>query len=450
MMRERCRPRGYAGSIVAALLLVALSLGCGDSGERRWTMFPAPILLKDPRLDFTRFVAPEHRDTDVRVFYATTRAPAPEGDPERYSRQVGDAVRLGLAHVQLGEPDWTFEDLVESDRNSRADALRPARVTSVEEFGVWGSAAERAFIEGIDRQVQSSRTGEAVIYIPGYRVTFDQVMVLMGTWAHYLGRASAVVAFSWPTGTSVWNYLVDCPRARAFVPDIARLIALVAERSQARRINLISFSCGSPLLAEALVELRNRHPEEDEAALQRRYRIANAIFVAADIDLQTFASSHLPALRDVARRTEVYVSENDGALKFAALLSRASRLGRPRFDELTREELKTLASDDRLVGIDVAGVPGPHELGGMRGHGYWVANNRVSSDVLLSMIYPFDPAWRGLVHEAGRSLWTFPEDYPQRVGAAVYEIAPALRRDVADPRPAGHGLGSIAGRPPGS
>jgi hypothetical protein len=26
-------------------------------------------------------------------------------------------------------------------------------------------------------------------------------------------------------------------------------------------------------------------------------------------------------------------------------------------------------------------------------------------------------------------MWTFPDDYPQRVGAAVYEAAPALRRE---------------------
>jgi esterase/lipase superfamily enzyme len=413
-------------SFLHALALVALLAGCGD-GERSWTMFPAPILLQDPRLDFTRVVAPERRDTHVPVLYATTRAPAPEEYPERYTRHAGDGMRLGVAHVQLGEPGWSFDDLVQSDRDSRVDALRPARVTSVEEFGV-GSEAERRFVAAIDDRVSSSPTGEAVIYVPGYRVTFDQVMVLMGTWAHYLDRSSAVMAFSWPTGTAVWNYLVDCPRARAFVPDIARLVSLVAERSQATRINLIAFSCGSPLLADALVELRNRHPEEDHAALQRRYRIANAIFVAADIDLQTFARSHLPALNDVARRTEVYVSENDGALKFAALLARASRLGRPRFDELTREELKTLASNNRLVGIDVAGVYGAHELQGMRGHGYWVANQRVSSDVLLSMVYPFDPAWRGLVHAPGSSMWTFPDDYPERVGAAVYQAAPELRR----------------------
>jgi len=54
--------------------VAALLVGCGD-GDRSWTMFPAPVVMKDPRLDFSRFVAPEHRTTDVQVFYATTRAP---------------------------------------------------------------------------------------------------------------------------------------------------------------------------------------------------------------------------------------------------------------------------------------------------------------------------------------------------------------------------------------
>src|SRR5262249_28494549 len=244
-----------------------------------------------------------------------------------------------------------------------------------------------------------------------------------GSWAHYLGSSSPVVVFSWPTGTRPWNYFLDCRRARAFIPEIEHLIALIAERTQAKRLNLMSFSCGSPLLAEALVGLRQRHPEEDHAALQRRYRIGNAIFVAADMDLQTFTRPHLPVLQDVAVRIQVYASEDDGALKWASWLAGTSRLGRPRFDELTRKDLETLASNERLVGIDVAGVYGAHELGGFRGHGYFIANQRVSTDVLLSLIYPFDPAWRALVHPPGLGMWTFPDDYPERVGDAVYAAA---------------------------
>jgi len=415
---------------VTSLALAALLTSCSRDVVR--TMIPSPIVMQDEHLDFARVVLPESRSTEVPVYFATTRAPAPPEAAERFTHRAGDAVRLGVATVQLGEPGWSFEDLAASDRTSRPESPRPARVAAVEEFGVVGAPggeAEREFVAAIDRQVERSPSGSAVIYVPGYRASFDQVMTLMGSWGHFLGRASPVIAFSWPTGTRVWNYLLDCPRARAFVPDIARLVALVGERSHAQRVNLIAFSCGSPLLAEALVQLREAHPDEDAAALQRRYRIANAIFVAADIDLQTFARSHLPALSDVSRRTEVYLSENDGALKFAALLARASRLGRPRFDELAREDLETLAGNDRLVGIDVTGVPGPHELTGMRGHGYWVANQRVSSDVLLSMVYPFDPVWRGLVHAPGRGMWTFPDDYPKRVGDAVYQAVPALRRD---------------------
>jgi esterase/lipase superfamily enzyme len=417
---------------VTALALGALLAACSPSVER--SMVPTPIVMQDQRLDFSRAVLPERRGTEVSVLFATTRAPAPPEAPERYARSAGGAVRVGVARVQLGQPGWSFDDLVQSDRTSRPETPRPARVVAVDEFGAFGAPgreAERAFVAAIDRQVADFPDRSVVIYVPGYRVTFDQVMILMGSWTHFLQRDSTVIALSWPTGTQPWNYLFDCRRARSLVPDIARLIALVAEQTHARRLNLIGFSCGSPLLADALVELRQAHPDEDRTALRQRYRIANAIFVAADIDLQTFARSHLPALFDIVGRTEVYLSQDDVALKFAAFLARASRLGRPHFDELTRAELETLANNDRLVTIDVTDVEGAHELTGMRGHGYWVANQRVSSDVLLSMIYPFDATWRGLVHGPGLGLWTFPDDYPRRVGDAVYQAAPQLRREAS-------------------
>jgi len=50
--------------------------------------------------------------------------------------------------------------------------------------------------------------------------------------------------------------------------------------------------------------------------------------------------------------------------------------------------------------------------------------------VLLSMVYPFDPAWRGLAHGPGLGMWTFPDDYPRRVGDAVYRELPAIRREA--------------------
>ena len=73
--RHRRDPRRVV--VLSALALVGLLAGC--EADVTWTMMPAPIIMKDSRFDFTRLVAPDDRDTDVRVLYATTRAPAPAG-----------------------------------------------------------------------------------------------------------------------------------------------------------------------------------------------------------------------------------------------------------------------------------------------------------------------------------------------------------------------------------
>src|SRR5262245_35077450 len=143
LRRESCHRLAHVGGALGAVVLSVLAAagvlaGC-DSGDVARPMMPAPIVMKDPRLDFTRLVAPENRTTDVRVLYATTRAPAAAGAPEHYLQAQSSAVRLGIARVQLGTPGWSFADLVESDRTSSIDVLRPARVTSIEQFGEMGT-----------------------------------------------------------------------------------------------------------------------------------------------------------------------------------------------------------------------------------------------------------------------------------------------------------------------
>ena len=107
------------------------------------------------------------------------------------------------------------------------DKPRNGAVESIEIIGRAGddaalSDADRAFIAAIDAQLARIRNPELVLYVHGYRVTFDEVAVQMGSFAHYLGQ-QATVTFQWPTGTNFWNYLLDCPRAHRYIPDIERL-----------------------------------------------------------------------------------------------------------------------------------------------------------------------------------------------------------------------------------
>jgi len=398
-------------------------------------LMPTPAVFKSERLELMPLLPPELRSTRLPVFFATTRAPAAAGEPGHYTDDAGDGMTLGVAGVRLGAPGWTWDELVASDRTNTIERTRPGAVERVEEFGKTRKDedpgdAERRFLAAIDAQLAKSKNKELVLYVHGYRVTFDEVSVQMGSFAHFLGHG-AVVTFQWPTGLNFWNYITDCPRAERYIPDIERLIALVA-RSSAESINLMAYSCGSPLLAAALARLRARHPAEGRAELARRYRIGNIIFAASDVDLKTFAHEHVPPSLDLARQLIVYASRNDRALGFSSLIAGASRLGKPDIADLTPQELERLSADPRLQVVDVSEVRGAHEMGGMRGHGYWYANDWISTDITLSLRHSIPPEQRCLVNPPGKQrVWLFPEDYLQCLENRLLAAFPEMRRPPA-------------------
>jgi esterase/lipase superfamily enzyme len=407
------------------VLVIAETAGCTAFQPH---MIPAPAVFRDARLDLTTRLPSELRSTEVPVFYATTRAPVDPGKPGHYSDDAGDGVMLGVASVRLGPPGWTWNDLVASDRTDSSEPGRPGEVERIQELGRWGaeegaSEAERAFIDRINKQLAKTRNPEVVLYVHGYRVYFDEVTVMMGSWSHYLGHG-ALVTFQWPTGHNFWNYLTDCPRAEQYVPDIERLIFLLSQ-TRAESVNIIAYSCGSPLLGQTLARLRARHPQEDPAQLAKRYRIGNVIFVASDVDLKTFARDYVPPIMDLAQQTIVYMSRKDAALGFSSVIAGASRLGRPDIADLSVEEIQRFAADPRFQAVDVTDVRGAHEMGGMRGHGYWYANDWISTDVALSLRHSIPPEQRCLIPGPRQFVWKFPDNYidclAQRLGAAFPE-----------------------------
>jgi esterase/lipase superfamily enzyme len=413
-----------------ATVLLVLLTGCASEPH----LMPTPVVFQDERLDFRPVLSPELRSTRLPVFYATTRAPAPEGEPGHYVNAMGKGLTLGVADVRLGGPDWTWDQLVASDLTNTVAQARPGAVERVDELGTLRPDAgpgetERRFIAAIDARLAKTRNKEIVLYVHGYRVTFDEVAVQMGSFAHFLGHG-AVVTFQWPTGLNFWNYLTDCPRAERYIPDIERLVALLA-LSSAERINILAYSCGSPLLAAALARLRARHAQEGRTGLAKRYRIGNVIFAASDVDFKTFAHQDVPPILDLAQQLIIYASRNDRALGFSSLLAGASRLGKPDIADLSPQELERLAADPRLQAIDVSDVRGAHEMGGMKGHGYWYANNWISTDVTLSLRHPIPPAQRCLVNVQGRPLtWRFPDDYPKCLGDRLMAAFPELGRSL--------------------
>lgn len=410
-------------------------------------MIPAPVIYKDARYDLFAAYPPVARTTKVPVLYATTRQPATSGARSHFTSEPGDGVQLGLATVGLGATNWNWEQLIQSDRESVSGTPRPARVERIEQFGKidgsdYDSAAERAWVAAINQQLARDENKDVIVYVHGYRVTFEEVLGVAGSFAHYLGSAGAIVTFQWPTGVHFWNYLTDCPRARQYIPQLQHLIELLARKTTAKHINLIAYSCGSPVLAEALSRLRQTYAQDSAEQLGQRLRIGNVMFAASDIDLKHFTKAHLEPILALSTKTIVYVSRNDMALNALSVLLGASRLGAPEGDEIDPKDairLKNLPQIDRLEFVNVTRVPGAQEMGGIGGHGYWYANDWVSTDILISMRYQLPAERRGLVPHPRYRAWQFPREYPERLGAANYRLLPErFRRDAGTggPRPA--------------
>jgi hypothetical protein len=136
----------------------------------------------------------------------------------------------------------------------------------------------------------------------------------------------------------------------------------------------------------------------------------------------------VPPSVDLARQVTIYYSQVDRALGFSALIAGASRLGQPRLSDLTVDEIRRLAAEPRLHAVDVTSVRGAHEMGGMKGHGYWYANDLISTDVALSLRYPIPPEQRCLVNQPQTRIWRIPDDYVDCVTVRLLERDPALRR----------------------
>ena len=125
-------------------------------------------------------------------------------------------------------------------------------------------------------------------------------------------------------------------------------------------------------------------------------------------------------------RVTMTVNLNDSVLKMSQFRNRSSRIGRPDADELDSEETKFLIEASATDNFDVIDAVSAVSLfDALEAHDYWYNNPRVSTDVLMKMLFHLGPADRGLksiVTERGFTVWYFPDDYHQRVSAAIDEL----------------------------
>jgi esterase/lipase superfamily enzyme len=410
----------------STLLAAVLSVSCA-APPLTLDLMPAPGIYAEGGLDPFADHSPVESLPDFSMLYATLRKPADAGDRERfYTNERGRALLGGLARVEAGQEKLTWEEARRISLAKERPGRYPLQISSIRELGVLESsiftpeamrageaAAVEAFVDAVNARLARSRVKDVYVYVHGYKVVFENPLLVASELWHFLGYEGAMIAFSWPSTPSRWAYFSDLETAQWSAQGFRRLLGLLAERTDARRIHVLAYSAGTRVVTSALNQIALMHRAGPPDAAKAAYRLGDVILVGSDVDRELLGLYIEDGLLDAQQRLTLYLSGTDKALGLSRrILGGRSRLGESFEATLSAEAKALLQSSEVLSVVDVTEA---EESDTGNGHAYFRRSPWASSDVLLSLSTDLDPAERGLVRDDDSPIWRFPSDYVERL-----------------------------------
>jgi len=414
---------GLGKAVVAFIALLALSLMSGCDSHVR--LMPTPVSFSNGDVDPFEKIGTKLQTTEVPVLYATNRLALIEEPEPLHTIVPTDDLRMGVAHVRVGDETLDWETLHRLS-TSNDPAERPiVHLESLEQMAVLRAKQEvkdspeaQAFFALVNKALEASPNSELLIYVHGSNNTVPRAAAQAAQFRHFTGRRMVVLAFMWPSAGSILRYLTDVSNAARTVEPFARLIELLAENTKASRIDVLAYSAGAQVLSPALARLATPRPGESLEALQARLRLGQIYFAAPDIDTRRFVNE-LGAYIHMVDRVSIAANLNDSVLRFAAIVGRASRAGRPNLTELSAEQTNFLVEASQKLRFDLIRVD-PNDIPNLpvSSHAFWYDDPWVSGDMLAQFLLSAPPPRRGLDEQrspGGARYWTFPSDFYDRI-----------------------------------
>lgn len=396
------------------------------------TLIPTPNLYTRTEINPFAHVPPELATSAVDLVYVTDRKPLDAADDAvRYGYERSFSMAFGSATIDFGH-DLSWPALVAASREKKrphAISLAVGSITEQHRFpetpapiiiedgkAVETSAYSTARRRAIDalhdelrRRLALTPRKEAYIFVHGFNNTFDDAAFRMAELWHFLGREGVPIIYTWPAGHPglLRGYTRDRESGEFTVLHLKEAITAVATCPEIEAVHLIAHSRGTDILITALRELiaRTRIAGHDP---RETLKIGNVILAAPDLDIDVLTQRVVADnLFEGCELLTIYVTANDGAIGAAEwLFASPRRLGTVKPEDLTDSELERvrLIPNADIVDARVRTA----------GHGYFLSNPAVLSDVILVLRYdraPGDATGRPLTPLRG-NYYILDDDYP--------------------------------------
>ena len=415
--------------LVVLIFVLTLS-GCASQPKNQIMLMPAPDVFDQGDWDPFTDRDPVKDIPYGGILYATDREPA-QKEGQYYLDERGHVLRLGVAQITAGKESMTWEEARRISLLKDRPEDYPLKVTDVRKTVFWTAASMRSpktvadidqrqpgvqFAANINAKLAISRKKDIFIYLHGYKVVFENPLLVASELWHFLGYEGVFIAFAWPSTPSTLAYFSDLETAALSAGNLRILIQYLAEKTDARRIHIIGYSAGTRVVAQALDQLALMRTEPGCKDPAKDLRIGHVILTGSDIDLHLFGAYLVDGMLDVAENITIYASAKDKALGVSRWVFGRDRLGQIVNESLSEEATRYLYENSQLVIINATDTPGADSG---NGHAYFRKSPWTSSDILVMLTFDLKPQERGLEQAGGQPIWTFSPNYIQTLRTAL-------------------------------
>lgn len=218
-----------------------------------------------------------------------------------------------------------------------------------------------------------------------------------------------MISFEWPSESKLLGYIQDKGNANFSTRQFRSMLLNLARECAADSITIVAHSAGSPIVVNALREIRLLDDDLTRQQLEDKYKIDRVVLAAPDMDLMAFLNAIRDGFHEVVNRVAVYASPKDRALRASEKITGTQRLGRA-VNNLEPWEKEILMHAEGLEMIDASVAEKNYRS--LTRHSYFHRDPWVSSDI-GAFILRTDPAARNLVKQPPDVFWNFPKDYPE-------------------------------------
>jgi len=239
------------------------------------------------------------RNFNETIYYVTDRKEGPEYNGNAtYVADYAGQVSYGRINVEIPEERLTGSEI--SDHVIKNVQSMP--------------------YENFIKSLQDQSAKPLVLWVHGYRPSFNLSAIHCAQLAHDLNIDANIVTFDWTSSESALGYTRDLLQIPRSTKHLVNLLKTISNDVKPQKIIVVAHSLGCRLVCLALHKLYN-----DPNA--KSLKLDQMIFLAPNVDREEFDEEFKSELQSLVNRITIYVSSDDNVLLLAKLLYNVDSVG---------------------------------------------------------------------------------------------------------------------------